>query len=135
MPLIEWKDEHTVNVKEIDHQHLRIVALVNQLHSSVEACIDKKELFHHLIMLVEYTRMHFSTEEKLMKQHAFPELPKHHEEHRMLLKYLDNLVASVSRGTYPTFYSDYDISSDWAMLHILEYDKDLGKYLNSKNIY
>ncbi len=67
MPIFTWRDEHNINVEEIDIQHQKILELVNHLHSSVEACIDKKELLSQLIELVEFTRMHFATEEKLMK--------------------------------------------------------------------
>ena len=135
MPIFTWRDEHNINVEEIDIQHQKILELVNHLHSSVEACIDKKELLSLLIRLVEFTRMHFATEEKLMKKYDYPERDKHHEEHRILLQHLDDLVTAVSSGKYPTFYSDYDISSDWAMVHILGFDKNLGTFLNSRNVY
>lgn len=135
MAAFTWSDEHKINVEEIDIQHQRILELVNNLHSSVEACIEKKELERVLIELVEYTHMHFSTEELLMKKNDYPELKKHHKEHQILLQHLDHLVAAVSSGKYPTFYSDYDVSTDWAMVHILECDKHLGAFLNSRNIY
>lgn len=101
----------------------------------MEARVDKKELEVLLIKLVKFTRMHFSTEEQLMKKYDYPERKKHQKEHKILLRHLDNLVTVVSNGKYPTFYSDYDVSSDWAMIHILEYDKHLGAFLNSRNIY
>ncbi len=135
MPIVTWVDEYSVNVKEIDTQHKKILELVNNLHSSVENCLDKQELASMLIELVEFTRMHFTTEEQLMKKYDYPELMKHKKEHDLLLQHMDNLVAAVSRGKYPTFYSDYDVSSDWALIHISESDKRLGAFLNSKNIY
>ena len=135
MPIITWKNDHSVNVEEIDSQHQQLINLINNLHSSVEECIDKKELEKLLIELVDFTRTHFATEETLMKAHNYPDLINHHKEHRELLQHLDNLVNAVLKGKYPTFYSDYDISSDWAMLHILDADKKLGDFLNSNNIY
>ncbi len=135
MPIIVWKDEHSINVKEIDIQHQKILELVNELHTSVEASVDKQDLEGLLTKLVEYTHKHFSDEEQLMKQHNYPNLTKHHKEHRILLQHLDHLVSAVSNGKHPTFRSDYDVSSDWAMLHILECDKQLGTFLNSKNVY
>jgi len=135
MPNFIWRDNHSVNVEEIDTQHKKILELVNNLHTSVEARLDKNKLEEMLIDLVEYTRMHFATEEKYMKEHDYSDLNNHHNEHRTLLQHLEHLVAAVSNGKHPTFYSDYDISSDWAMVHIMEYDKKLGDFLNSKNIY
>jgi len=135
MPIVTWCDEYNVNVEEIDTQHQRMLELVNNLHSSVEACVDKTDLKRLLVELVEFTSMHFSTEEGLMKEHDYPELAKHHKEHRILLRHLNHLVTAVSAGEYPTFYSDYDISSDWALNHISEFDRDLGIFLNSRNVY
>lgn len=135
MPIITWNDGHSINVKEIDIQHQKILEMVNSLHTSVEVGLDKKELLALLVKLVEFTHKHFSDEEKLMKKHDYPKLKKHHKEHKTLLKHLDKLVSAVSKGKHPTFRSDYDVSSDWAMLHILECDKQLGTFLNSKNVY
>jgi len=135
MPIVQWKDEYIINVEEIDIQHQTMVKLVNNLHSSVEARKDKSELESLLVELVEYTRMHFSTEEKFMKKNADPSLELHHKEHRSLLKHLDKLVALVANGQRPTFFSDYDLSSDWMIAHITEHDIKMGRYLNSKGVY
>lgn len=135
MPIVTWCDDYNVNVEEIDIQHRKILELVNNLHSSVEACIDKNDLKDLLVELVEFTRMHFSTEEQLMEKYDHPEREEHLSEHRILLQHMTDLVAVVSRGKYPTFYSDYDVSTDWAMVHISEFDKGLGAFLNSKDVY
>ncbi len=95
----------------------------------------KCQLGSLLLELVEFTHLHFSTEEKYMKQNADPSLNLHHKEHRSLLRHLDQLVAGVAKGQTPTFFSDYDLSSDWMMSHITEYDIEMGRYLNSKGVY
>ena len=88
-----------------------------------------------LVDLVEYTRFHFSTEEKLMEKHGSGIVEKHQKEHNLLLRHMEDLLESVSQGTYPVFYSDYDVSNDWFLAHILKFDKKLGEYLNSKGVY
>ncbi len=135
MPIINWKDEYSIHVEEIDTQHQKMVSLVNNLHASVEARLDKSELQKLLIELVEFTRMHFSTEEKIMKENADPDLVEHRKEHSSLLRHLDHLVATVANGQELTFFSDYDLSSDWMIAHIIEHDKKMGGYLNSKGVY
>jgi len=135
MPFVTWCDDFNVNVEEIDLQHQELLELVNQLHFSVESCIEKKELEELLIELVEFTRKHFSTENKLMKKYGYPKYKKHHKEHKKLLNHMDRLIAAVSSGKQPHFYSDYDVSSDWAIAHISEYDSDLGAFLNTKKVY
>lgn len=135
MPIVIWRDEYSVNVGEIDNQHQKMLELVNNLHSAVEARIDKSDLKNLMVELVEFTGMHFTTEEQLMKKFAYPEFAKHQNEHSMLLQHMKELVAMVSNGKYPTFYSDYDVSTDWALVHISNCDKSLGAFLNSKGVY
>ena len=135
MPIVTWLDEYNVNVEEIDTQHIKMLELVNNLHAAVEARADKHDLESLLVDLIDFTRMHFSTEEQLMKTHDYPELAEHHKEHRLLLGYLTDLVHAVSSGRNLCFYSDYDVSTDWARIHIAECDKDLGAFLNSKGIF
>ncbi len=135
MPIVTWCDQYSINVVEIDNQHKRMIELVNELHSAVESCIDKEDLGMMLTNLTEFTRLHFSSEEALMKKHNYPGLIWHQKEHRLLIQHLEQLVNAVSKGRKPTFYSDYDVSSDWALAHISEHDKNLGVFLNSKEIY
>ncbi|MCB1831717.1 MAG: hemerythrin family protein [Chromatiaceae bacterium] len=130
MPIVTWSEEYDVNVEKIDKQHRHLLQLVNDLHAAVEACIDKNKLRKMLIELTEFTRTHFATEEQLMIKHDYPEKNAHQKEHKMLLRHLGDLVTAVSNGKYPTFYSDYDVSTDWALVHINEYDKPLGDFLN-----
>ena len=134
MAIVIWREEYNVNVREIDEQHKAMLELVNNIHCAVEARIDKNDLIELLDQLVEFTREHFSTEEQLMKKHDYPDLVKHHKEHRLLLQYLVDLVDAVSGGKRLTFYSDYDVSTDWALTHISEHDQDLGIFLNSKGV-
>jgi hemerythrin len=135
MPIVTWRDEYNVNVEEIDNQHRKILELVNSLHAAVETRANKDDLKDLLVELVEFTRIHFSTEEQLMKKYDYPDLARHHTEHRLLLRYLVDLVDAVSGGKNPGFYSDYDVSTDWAMIHICDHDKSLGVFLNSRNVY
>lgn len=135
MPIVAWCSEFSVNVNEIDTQHRKMLELVNNLHSAVEACLDKKDLQDLLVELVDFTHMHFLTEEQLMKKYDYPQFAMHHKEHRMLLRHMSDLVVAVSNGKHPTFYSDYDVSTDWALVHISEHDKSLGAFLNTKGIY
>jgi hemerythrin len=135
MPIVTWRDEYNVNVEEIDIQHQKMLELVNSLHDAVETRVNKDGLKGLLIELVEFTRLHFSTEEQLMKKYDYPDLASHHTEHRLLLRYLVDLVHIVSSGKNLSFYSDYDVSTDWALIHIIEHDKSLGAFLNSKDVY
>lgn len=135
MPIVSWSEEFNVNVKIIDDQHQQMLDIVNGLHNAVEACAEKTILEKLLINLYEHTRDHFSTEDELMKAHDYPGYENHLHEHRVLLQHLDNLVTGVTGGKNPTFRSDYDVSSDWVLIHIFKSDKALGAFLNAQGIF
>ena len=135
MPILVWSDEYSVNVAEIDKQHKKLLEHVNKLHASVEAQIDKQDLHELLVELYDYTAFHFAFEEKLMDQHGMKNVKKHHKEHKLLLKHLKHICNAVSNGKRPTFYSQYDVSNDWFLAHIMDFDKKMGAFLNSKGVY
>ncbi len=130
-----WCDEYNINVAQLDVQHKMLLRLVDNIHDAVEARVDKMDLKDLLVELVEFSRMHFSMEEQLMKKYDSPDLEKHQNEHGKLLQHLNELVTVVANGTHPAIYSDYDISADWALIHIAEQDNSLGIFLNSKGVY
>ena len=135
MPILVWSDEYSVNVAEIDKQHKKLLEHVNKLHASVEAQIDKQDLHELLVELYDYTAFHFASEEKLMDQHGMKNVKKHHKEHKLLLKHLKHICNAVSKGKRPAFYSQYDVSNDWFLAHIMDFDKKMGAFLNSKDVY
>jgi len=135
MPVLVWSEEFSVNVAEIDAQHKKLCEYVNKLHAGVAARVDREDLRHLLVDLVDYTRLHFASEERLMEEYGMEPATHHRKEHETLLSLLDDTVESISEGSHPIFYSEYDVSNDWFLAHIMNHDKKLGAYLNSKGVY
>ncbi len=42
MPIIQWNQVFSVNIKQIDAQHMKLVELVNLLHDSMKEGKGKK---------------------------------------------------------------------------------------------
>lgn len=59
----------------------------------------------------------------------------HHQDHGLLLRHMNHIVDAISEGKRPAFYSEYDVSNDWFLAHILGFDKKMGAFLNSKGVY
>lgn len=135
MPILVWSEEYSINVAEIDAQHKKLLEFVNKLHAGVAAEIDREELRGLFEDLVEYTRFHFESEEKLMAEHGMATDTMHHKDHKLLLQQLEKIVDAISRGKQPAFYSQYDVSNDWFLAHILGFDKRMGAALNSKGVF
>lgn len=76
MELVQWHDSFSVGVASIDSQHKKLFALLNELivQSKTDPSQSRDSIKKILSELIEYTKYHFATEEKLLKIHAGFEL-------------------------------------------------------------
>lgn len=135
MTMISWDDTAILNVEEMDSQHQRLFALVNSLHQAMVSPQGGGALSRALEELVNFTRIHFTTEEALMTRHAYPDYEKHREEHQALLQDVGQLLQRFRNGdVLIPFAIELDLEA-WALKHIETSDKPLAIFLNKKGIF
>ena len=84
--------------------------------------------------LVNYTLTHFSSEEKLMTAHGYPEFAHHKAEHAALIKKVQELGKKLQEGQISLTIEMSDFLSDWVKNHILKEDKAYIPFFKSKNV-
>jgi len=89
MALIEWNDSLRLGINVVDHQHERLVSIINRLHDATVQGTGAEVVSEILDELFIYTATHFSTEEKYFTQFAYADAEDHKQEH-------DALIAKVS---------------------------------------
>ena len=114
MAFFDWKEEFSVNIREIDIQHQKLVAMLNSLYESLKKGEGLEALGSTLSELVSYTKTHFATEERLMKTNAYPGYLSHKEKHEKMtnrvLEYTkkydvhENLEAYIDHMSLFTFF-------------------------------
>jgi len=84
--LIEWNDVNSLGIPIIDDQHRGIVSVINSL--SFFVCQNKGEYFLNtaFTMMDSYTKLHFSTEEELLKAAGYSGLEDHQRLHASLIR-------------------------------------------------
>jgi hemerythrin-like metal-binding protein len=126
----EWCDDFLVGVAEIDEQHRRLIEMIGSFY---EALREKKPASEALAALldglVEYTRYHFATEERLMARSGFPASKDHREQHARFVRTVGDLVARVSSGQLVLSLEATSFLREWLVNHILKSDKALGRHL------
>lgn len=127
-----WKDSLLVGVTLIDNEHRKLVKAIDQL---MEACMQGKgrsAIEETLSFTVSYTKEHFSDEEKLQAQYAYPGMAAHKLLHSQFVRDINAL------------YNDFEQSGpnvaltgklnktlvDWLINHISTEDKKLGEHIN-----
>ncbi|MFO1425295.1 MAG: hemerythrin domain-containing protein, partial [Candidatus Competibacteraceae bacterium] len=60
---VEWSNELSVGIEEIDAQHKVLVDLLNQIHEAIQQRHGAEVTRDIVLRLDEYTRVHFAVEE------------------------------------------------------------------------
>lgn len=132
MHQIEWNDELSLGNDLIDTQHKELIRIANVLLKAVEMKRDKRVQDNVLRRLREYTVFHFSAEEALMSDVQYPGRGDHAAEHARL----KNEVKAFQRQVYeheeltPTTLLNF--LKQWLLNHILEYDRNLARFIHEK---
>ena len=134
MSEITWSDDYSVGVKAMDDQHLRLVALVNDLDDAMRQGQGQAVLGKIFNELVFYTKTHFRDEEALMEKHGYPDLDEHRLKHESMtaqvIKYKQEADASKMGLTIKVM----QFLSGWLTKHIAGTDKLYGVHLNGQGI-
>ncbi len=134
MSLMDWSSALSVNIKQFDDQHKKLVVMVNQLHDAMKIGKGSEVLGPILNSLISYAATHFADEETAMKKYDYPELPKHKAEHDKLAKQVIDLQKQYQSTHSVLSMTVMNFLKDWLVNHIQREDKKYGVYLNSKGV-
>ncbi len=70
MVLIEWKDEFSVGIPDVDHEHQEIIQLINNLHDAMSGENATISVMDFLGEIYAHVSAHFALEEKIMRTHS-----------------------------------------------------------------
>lgn len=134
MPLFQWTPDLSVNIKEIDTQHKKLIDLINLLHDSMKTGKGKDVMGKVLKELTDYTVYHFNTEEKLFEKHGYPEYLQHKRMHDDLTKQVKDIKSRFEAGQVTITVEVMSFLKDWLNNHIRQSDKKYSAFLNSKGV-
>ncbi len=123
MALIDWSDEMSVGVKEIDAQHQKLVKLINELNEAMSEGKSKQVLGDILDELIEYTDTHFSTEENYMSEFDFDGLEEHKRAHAGFVKKVTDFQSKFEEGKLLLSVKVMNFLKDWLTDHIAGMDQ------------
>jgi hemerythrin len=134
MAFIQWNDTYSVQVAELDQQHQRLIALINELHEAMQQGKGKDALHNTLDGLVSYTVVHFRAEEKYFEKFGYPETRSHKLEHTMFEKQIADFKQDFTAGKLGVSISVLNFLRDWLMNHIKGTDKKYSQFFNGKGL-
>lgn len=120
---IEWSNEISVGIEEIDAQHRVLVDLLNEIHEAIQQGRTLEVTKGIVDRLDEYTRVHFAVEESLMRILHYPDYERHKEEHEKLIAQLTDLHSKLEKGKGAIGFELAVFLKGWLTKHIMEGDK------------
>lgn len=135
MAFFDWKNENSVNIREIDNQHQQLVIMLNGLYEALKKGEGLEVLGATLSELLVYTKTHFATEERLMKTHGYPGYLSHREKHEKMTGRVLEYVKKYEAGEIRSPIEISNFLKDWLKKHIMQTDMGYSTFLNEKRVY
>ncbi len=131
-PLIIWSDEYNTGIKDIDAQHRRLAALINEIHQWVKTGrstpVGGGKMVEILEELRNYAIEHFAAEEELFLASDYPQKDHHVKKHDLFKKQVDQLYKSCEQSRID-LRPILGFLAGWFLDHIQGTDRQFVHYL------
>ena len=127
MALLRWKNEYSVGIEAVDHEHKELIDLINQLHEQLSTRNESAEAFFG--DLLRGISAHFALEERFMGERGYDQFLQHKADHERLLDDLREMMDDFSDAEE---LADSDLSARldrWFSRHFETHDARLHKAL------
>jgi hemerythrin len=134
LTLLTWNHTCTIGVRAMDDQHGILMDTMNEIRLASIRGAGREQI--HLLMnqLIEFTEMHFASEEQLMEQNGFPSLAEHRAGHQRLLAHLHESAHWVQHGETVPMRTLLGFLRDAFFEHMEGLDQQFGPWLNERGI-
>jgi len=134
MEKIVWAPSLSVGVAALDKQHNRIIEMINSLIVGPDAEVDSETLSDTLGEMLEYARAHFETEERILEEHDYPELPAQRRQHLAFRKKAATFCVETMEGRASLPHEVLEYLKSWFSEHVLETDMRYRTFLNERGV-
>ena len=135
MAFLYWSEELSANIVEVDMQHQKLVAVLNDLHSAMMECKGDEVLGKIINELAEYTVYHFATEEGLFDKFDYPGAAIHKAQHADFIERVSDFRDRFASGEAALSIVMLDFLAGWVREHIRISDRKFGPFLNNCGVY
>jgi len=134
-PLIKWAYGMSVNVKEFDAHHKKLVEMLNNLYAAMNAQHGNDVIGKILNELIDYTQYHFAAEEKLFDTYDYPGKQKQKQAHDNFAQKLLEFQEKFNTGNAVVDVLLMNFLKSWLTTHIMGDDKEYSLFFNRKGIH
>ncbi len=118
-----WDEGIGTGVDSMDTEHRLQVSLVNALEELVRQGKDAELATRTLTQLVDFTNVHFLSEELMMRLYAYPQHDAHKAEHARLTDQVGEIQRRVHAGEQKAALETIETLHRWLAGHIKSMDQ------------
>lgn len=131
---MKWTDDLSVNVKELDEQHRKLIDMINILYNSIKEATDRHTMVLLLIGLANYAARHFADEEKYMSLFNYSGQELHKNEHGAFKDKVLEFKDKFESGKASISEEVMVFLQDWLARHITGTDKKDTQVFNANGL-
>ncbi|MDR3439659.1 hemerythrin family protein [Telmatospirillum sp.] len=114
---------------DMDAEHKVQIGLILALEQSLQRGRGRGDITDILSQLVEYTNIHFMSEQLLMRLHAYPDIGAHEMEHDHLIEQLRRVEDGVGASDSEMTVTEIGMLKRLVIDHIKTHDHVFSQYL------
>ena len=134
MALIEWNDGLSVKVEELDQQHQKLIAMINDLDDAIKGEHGYDVALRIIVRMKDYSEFHFRSEEMYFEQCNYPGTEAHVEEHQAFITKVESFENDFINGSLTLKKDVLSFLQEWLIKHILNTDFAYSSFLNEHGI-
>lgn len=96
---LNWSDDLSVGIPEIDREHQQFVALVNDLNRAIVDRMDLAEIRKRLQSLLDNAKADATIEEAILRQRNHPHATDHAQSHQAMDMRMCAILDSLNEGS------------------------------------
>jgi hemerythrin len=132
--LIKWNPSYGVGIVEIDQQHRILMQMINEIQYSVVSGQTRDAQNKIMDSLSNYTRDHFTNEERLFDIYAYPWAITHKAEHQAFSQKVAAVAREHKMGKSEVSGQILTFLSEWLINHIIGKDKTYSYFFALKGL-
>jgi len=131
MALLQWKDQYSVGIAAVDHEHRELIDLINRLHDQLMAHAGKTTVSDFLGELFNGISAHFALEEHFMRERHYDQLSEHKGDHERLLDEIRDIMDDFEANAATASGALAGRLDAWFSRHFETHDARLHRALGS----
>jgi hemerythrin-like metal-binding protein len=133
--LLTWNHACSVGIRAMDDQHGILMDTMNELRLAMVRGMGREQMSEILDRLIEFTRMHFWSEEQLLEESGYPDLGAHRAEHHRILADMLQSAHRLQYGEGVRMRPFLLALREGFIEHTEGMDRQYGPWLNARGVH